>query len=238
MPIESIHRSSDSPYVSRVWRGLATGPDAMTSVATSTWELVFWDDRDGVHAAVRGPEAGPTEVAIAEDSETFGITFAHGAVMPLLSPSQLVDAHRESPRTTARTFRLGGEDWEIPAIDDAELLVQRLVRAGLLQRDPLVEDVVCGGVARVGARSVQRRVLSATGLTHGTIRQVERAREAALLLMDGLPAAQVAHLAGYYDQPHLARSLRRFIGRSATQLQSQGGHAMSLLYKTEHSAGS
>lgn len=102
MPIESIHRASDSPYVSRVWRGVATGPDTMTSVATTTWELVFWEDGDGAHAAVRGPETSPTDVAIAEESETFGITFAHGAVMPHLPPVQLVDAHRESRRATAR----------------------------------------------------------------------------------------------------------------------------------------
>ena len=56
MPIESEHRESDSNYVARVWRGRTTGVDRMTSIATSTWELVFWE-QDGVrHAAVRGPE--------------------------------------------------------------------------------------------------------------------------------------------------------------------------------------
>jgi methylphosphotriester-DNA--protein-cysteine methyltransferase len=81
---------------------------------------------------------------------------------------------------------------------------------------------------------VQRRVASATGLTAGAIRQIERARQAALLLGEGVPTAQVVHALGFYDQPHLARSLQRFIGRTATQLQHRApDDALSLLYKTE-----
>jgi len=42
------------------------------------------------------------------------------------------------------------------------------------------------------------------------------------------------HTLGFYDQPHLARSLQRFIGRTATQLQNPApDDALSLLYKTE-----
>ena len=81
---------------------------------------------------------------------------------------------------------------------------------------------------------MQRRVAAGTGLTLGAIRQIERAREAALLLGDGTPPLDVVHQLGYYDQPHLARSLTRFIGRTATQLRKQDGpQPLSLLYKTE-----
>ena len=86
----------------------------------------------------------------------------------------------------------------------------------------------------VGARSVQRRVAAATGLTQGAIRQIERARQAAILLGEGVAPLDVVHRLGYYDQPHLARSLTRFIGRTATQLQRQdAAEPLSLLYKTE-----
>lgn len=233
MPIESDHRESDSPYVSRVWRGRTSGAGLMTSVATSTWELVFWEDGGVIHAAARGPETAPTSVEIEGESESFGITFAHGTSMPHLPARGLVDAQAESPHAEGRRFVLRGEEWEIPDFDDAELLVQKLVRAGVLVRDPLVDDVVWGGIARVGTRSVQRRVAASTGLTAGAIRQIERARHAALLLGEGMPAAQVAHELGFFDQPHLARSLQRFIGRTATQLQQGDLHdPMSLLYKT------
>ncbi|MEJ3655166.1 helix-turn-helix domain-containing protein [Actinomycetes bacterium KLBMP 9759] len=236
MPIESDDRESDSPYVARVWRGRASGVASMTSVATSTWELVFWDDEGIHHAAVRGPETIATTAQISGDSESFGITFAHGTSMPHLPIARLVDDERESPFATGNTFVLGGEEWPIPGFDDAERLVHELTRAGVLVRDPMVDEVVRGGLARVGSRSVQRRVVAATGLTQGAIRQIHRARHAAVLIGEGVAPLEVVHRLGYYDQPHLARALRRFIGRTATQLKRHANDtddAMSLLYKTD-----
>ena len=72
-----------------------------------------------------------------------------------------------------------------------------------------------------------------TGLTQGAIRQIERARAAAVLLQDGCPALDVVNRLGFYDQPHLARSLVRFIGRTATDLACpEPVVPVSLLYKT------
>lgn len=233
MPIESDHRAADSPYVARVWRGQTSGVERMTSVATSNWELVFWEEQGVVRVAVRGPETAASAVDVSGDSASFGITFAHGAHMPHLQLDRLVDGGLESPRVTARTFLLRGEEWEIPHYENAEQFVGRLVRAGMLVRDPLVDDVMWGGVARVGTRSVQRRVATTTGLTQGSIRQIERARHAAVLLGEGTAPLDVVNGLGFYDQPHLARSLQRFIGRTATQLgtASDGGDPLSLLYK-------
>ena len=92
----------------------------------------------------------------------------------------------------------------------------------------------------VGTRSVQRRVATATGLTQGGIRQIERARQAAILLGEGAAPLDVATRLGYYDQPHLARSLVRFIGRTATDLRRPDAaeQPLSLLYKTGDTADS
>jgi hypothetical protein len=60
------------------------------------------------------------------------------------------------------------------------------------------------------------------------VRQIERARDAAMLLAGGLPTAHVVSRLGYYDEPHLARALRRFIGRTATQLRDGTGGALGL----------
>src|SRR6187431_188510 len=130
MAIESSHRASDSPYVARVWSGRTFGVEQMTSIATSTWELVFWDERGRPHAAVRGPETKASTAAITGDSESFGITFAHGARMPHLPMGELVDSAAESPNTTHRTFMLRGQEWEIPKFDNVEQFVGRLVREG------------------------------------------------------------------------------------------------------------
>lgn len=185
--------------------------------------------------AMRGPETAASTAEISGDSESVGITFAHGTAMPHLPIARLVDGDIESARVTDRSFVLAGEEWEIPDFDNAEQLVAKLVRAGVLTRDPLVDDVVWGGVAKVGTRSVQRRVVAATGLTQGAIRQIERARQAAVLLGEGVAPLDVVHRLGYYDQPHLAKALQPFIGRTATQLQGgqETDEPLSLLYKTD-----
>ncbi|MFF0492191.1 helix-turn-helix domain-containing protein [Nocardia sp. NPDC004068] len=232
-------RSSDSPYVERVYRagpGAGAVPARMRSVANSNWELVVWRDRGETQVSVRGPETGPTVVELgAGVGETVGIIFRHGAFLASLPVPGLVDTAISSPFTTARSFVLDGEEWEIPGYDNADVFVDRLVRAGLLRRDPLVTDVLRGDTTTlVTPRSVQRRVAAATGLTQGAIRQIERARLAVQLLREGVAAVEVAQRAGYHDQPHLARSLTRFTGRTASQLRRADDEEMlSLLYKTE-----
>jgi AraC-like DNA-binding protein len=73
-------------------------------------------------------------------------------------------------------------------------------------------------LGKLSARSVERRVARATGLTRGTIRQIRRAERALDLLGQGLPPLEVARRAGYVDQPHLTRSLKRFVGQTPSQI--------------------
>lgn len=234
MALESEDRPSDSPYIARVWRGRSSGVERMTSVATSNWELVVWEHRGRVHVGVRGPETAASAADVPDESVSFGISFSHGTSMPHVPLSRLVDGYLESPHATATAFVCRGEEWAIPDFENAEQFVTRLVREGVLVRDPLVADVVAGAPPRVGARSVQRRVATATGLTQGAIRQIDRARQAAVLLGEGVAPLDVVHRLGYYDQPHLSRSLTRFIGRTATQLRRrEAAEPLSLLYKTE-----
>jgi AraC-like DNA-binding protein len=71
-------------------------------------------------------------------------------------------------------------------------------------------------------------------MPQGMIRRIERARRAAILLREGLSAADTAAMLGYVDQPHLTRSLRRFIGQTPARLARRDRtEQVSLLYKTE-----
>ena len=153
MALETEDRPSDSPYVARVWRSRTSGVERMTSVATSHWELVVWGHRGRVHAAVRGPETVATTVDVPDESESFGITFTHGTSLVHLPPGRLVDSALESPHATARAFVLGGDEWAMPGFESAEQFADRLVRAGLLVRDPLVHSVVEGDEAPTARRT-------------------------------------------------------------------------------------
>jgi AraC-like DNA-binding protein len=94
--------------------------------------------------------------------------------------------------------------------------------------------VLAGGRPDVSDRTLERRFRAATGLTRGAVRQIERAREAAHLLAAGKVAADVVTSLGYFDQAHLARALRRYVGRTATQLQdgSRGAIALDIPQRT------
>lgn len=234
MGLEIAGRPSDSPYVSYVWRSRSEGVDRMTAVATTGWDLVFWEARGGFHATVAGPESRVSTAAVPEEARFFGITFALGTLLPQLPAPRLLDSGVDIPDATRRRFWLHGSHWPVPGPDDAEAFADRLVRAGVLVRDPLVAEVMRGGTPDVSPRTAQRRFRSATGFTHGAARQIERARHAAVLLREGAAAADVVHRLGYFDEPHLARALTRFIGRTAGQLRDDPRPArpLSLLYKT------
>ena len=232
------HRPSASPLIAQVWRAHSTGVDTMTSVANSTWELVVWAEGEQLLTTVRGPETRASTARVPHDSSSLGILFAHGVHMPHLPVTGLVDA--ETPPRPARdgTLRLRDGAYPLPTFDAAEQLVERLVADGVLVRDSLVADVLDGLAPTVTSRTVQRRVHATTGLTLGTIRQIARAREAALRLGDGVPILEVAHDLGFYDQSHLSRALSRFIGRTATQLaRGCPAQPLSLLYSPREGTG-
>jgi AraC-like DNA-binding protein len=69
-------------------------------------------------------------------------------------------------------------------------------------------------------RTVRHRFLRATGQTQKHIQQFERAKQAQALLSRGKPVLDVAYQLGYYDQSHLTRSLRHFIGYTPGQLSA------------------
>ncbi|MBA3631158.1 MAG: helix-turn-helix domain-containing protein [Actinobacteria bacterium] len=50
------------------------------------------------------------------------------------------------------------------------------------------------------------------------IRQIERAQQAATLLQRGNPISDAVHEVGYFDQPHLTRSLKQWIGLTPAQI--------------------
>ncbi len=116
---------------------------------------------------------------------------------------------------------LHGSAWELPTFENADVFVDRLIRKGILVRDPLVEAVIRGHTPDVSMRSLQYRFLQATGLTHKTIQQIERARSAVSLLEQGTPISDTALELGYFDQARLTNSLKRFIGKTPAQITQQ-----------------
>jgi hypothetical protein len=211
-------RSSRSPLVEETWQSRSEPEDSFISVAATHWEMVVTRQRGAAWLTVRGPETRATIVPIPRDADFFGIRFSIGTFMPGLPPGRLADRMVTLPAATPRSFRLDGSAWELPRPDTAEVFVDRLVRAGLLVRDPVVADALRGDVEGFSTRSLERRVARATGLSRGAIGRIRRAERAVELLSRGVPASAVARRTGYADQPHLTRSLRRLVGQTPSQI--------------------
>ncbi len=234
--LEIESRPSELPYIERVWRSRSDDVGRMTSIATSHWELVFWEHHGQVQAAVLGPEPRAWLAPVPKDATFFGISFALGTSMPHIPISRLVGGSAQIPDVTGRSVWLKGSAWHPPDYGNAEAFVRRMVREGIVDCDPIVPAVLDGATPDVSERTLQRRFVAATGLTRGAIRQIHRAREAAVLIQEGAPAQDIVHRLGYFDQPHMARSLTRYIGRTATQLSvPDRAEPLSLLYKASAS---
>jgi hypothetical protein len=229
-------RPSDSPLIDRVWRTHSERPGTFTSVAGSQSELVVMKHQGKLMLTVRGPETTATSAFCPPDGEWVGIVFKLGTYMPLFPPGMVMDRHDLNlPGASSKSFWLDGAAWEFPGFDNADTFVDRLVRQGLLAHDDLVNGVLQGRPHDLSIRTVRRRFLRATGLTHGAIVQIERARRALLLLQQGVSILDTVYEAGFYDQPHLTRALKRLVGWTPAQIAYPNEpQPMSLSYKTEH----
>ncbi len=228
-------RLSDSPFVERVWRALSERAGTFASVAVSHCEMVVMRYKGKTTLTVRGPETRATSADCPADGEWFGVIFKLGTFMPHLPASQLVDRAVDLPDATRKSFWLNGSAWQFPDYEHADTFVARLVRKGLLAHDSVVADALRHHRQALSPRTVQRHFLRATGLTRASIRQIERARWATMLLEGGVSIPDVIECTGYADQPHLTRSLKRLVGRTPAEiLHARNPEQMSFLYKTDN----
>jgi AraC-like DNA-binding protein len=233
----SEQRPSDSPLVDYVWQAQSERAGTFLSVAASQCEMVVTRHRGKTYLTVRGPETKATSADCPDDAEWIGIRFKLGTFVPSLLPGNLLDRRDvDLPAASTRAFWLNGSAWEYPNFQNADVFVSRLVRKGLLVRDPIVDEVMRKRAQTLSLRSTQRHFLRATGITHSMWRQIERARYATNLLREGVSILDTVHQAGYFDQPHLTRSLKRRMGQTPTQI-IRGDRQLSLLYKTEDLSG-
>jgi AraC-like DNA-binding protein len=233
MLLDFEQRPSDSPFIERVWRTHSENAGAFISLALSHWQMCVWKGQGKTTVTVRGPETKATRAVCPPDTEFIGIVFRLGSFMPYLPARNLVDGDLNLPDASGRSFWLNGFTWAFPAYDSVEAFVDRLVREELLVCEPLVQAAVQGEALDWSLRSVQRRVWHATGLSRAAILQIDRARYAVSRLMEGAAILDVVAEAGYADQPHLTRSLRRFAGLTPAQLApARLRETLSFLFKT------
>ena len=211
-------KSSASDYVQNIWHTHSVGSGSFISSAAANWEIVITKQAGTVWLTVRGPEAKATSAPVPADAEFFGISFKLGTYMPHLPGSAIVNGGINLPDASSKSFWLQGSAWPFPTYDNADVFVDRLIRQGLLARDQLVEAALQAQPAYASIRTLRRRFLHTTGLPHKTIQQIERARQAATLLQRGKPILDTVYETGYFDQAHMTKALKYFMGQTPAQI--------------------
>jgi len=224
-------RPSDSPLIERVWSCHSEGGGTFSSVASPHCELVFTRLNGTVSVTLRGPETRARPVHCPSHGEWFAIRFKPGTFLPSLPALRLIDGNDVSlPVAGKDSFWLQGARWEFPNFENAETFVLRLKKANVIARDSIVAAALEGDPQVLSLRSIQRRFLAVCGITHTSLRQIERARLAATLLAHGASIGDAQHEAGFYDQAHLTRSMRRYVGVTPATIARED-QQLSFLYK-------
>lgn len=212
-------RQADSPFVEMIWRTQSERAGAFISTAGIHWEMVVTTYQGKTSLTIRGPETKATPAQFPADAAFFGIVFKFGAFMPHLPASMVMNrCDIILPEAASSAFWLHSSAWQFPTYENADVFVNQLAHEGLLTREPVVDAALQNQPQELSLRAVQYRFLRATGLTKNTVRQIERAKQATALLEQGFSILDTAYQAGYFDQAHLTRALKRFIGQTPAQI--------------------
>jgi AraC-like DNA-binding protein len=138
--------------------------------------------------------------------------------MPHLPVKKLLDGETLMPEASSKSFWLKSSAWQFPDFENADTFVDRLVRDEVLVFDPVINAMLQEQPHDLSSRSVRHHFLRATGMSRMQIYQVERAQRAADLLRQGISILDTVEEAGYFDQPHLTRSLKQWIGHTPAQI--------------------
>ena len=211
-------RGSDSPLVERVQQARVAFTGSTIRPAEIHWHIVLARYRGEARVVLAGPLTSSGVVSVPEGAEILWIKLRLGAFMPHLPARHMLDTETTLPGAASDSFWLHGSAWQFPDYENVDTFVSRLAAEEVLVHDPLVNEVLQDRPPELSVRTIRHRFLRATGLTQGQIRQFERAQRAASVLQQGATILDTVFEAGYSDQPHLTRSLKRWIGHTPAQL--------------------
>ncbi|WP_327265053.1 AraC family transcriptional regulator [Streptomyces sp. NBC_01232] len=204
-----------------LWRAAAGGGG--TVLPDGCMDLLWVDGR----LLVAGPDTGPHPAGEVPGGSFAGIRLAPGTAPALLGvPAHVLRDRRVEPAElwpAREARRLSGL---VERYGDARAGLEALARdraAAAGPPDPLAAEVVArlragetvAATARavgLGERQLHRRSLDAFGYGPRTLGRILRLRRALALARAGMPYAEVACVAGYADQAHLAREVRALAG--------------------------
>jgi hypothetical protein len=212
-------RNSDSPFVQAVTRWVINHDDRGKAVPDGCWDLVFINHEGQTNILLTGQTTRAVPLRFDPGDEILTISFKASAFLAFIPSTTTLDNGILLPRT-GTSFQLGSDHFEIPSFENVEEFTRSLLKKDQLRQDEVVAEVLRDQPPAYSLRSIQRRFLRATGMTHSYFRQIQRARQAAALLQSGKSAVEAAVEMNYADQPHMSRSLKQILGYTPTEIAS------------------
>jgi AraC-like DNA-binding protein len=211
-------RGSDSPFVQRITHVTYDAQTTEWSTPDGHWDLVVMRKAGETLILQTGLISRPVKLVNEAGDSYLAISFKPGVFVPKLPGVRMIDRSVRHPVVARHAFAMQNETLEIPTFENAEGLVDRLARRGVLATDELVASAAGDRPRAISPRSMQRHFLAALGMTPKQFSQIKRACTAVDLLRDGMAASRVALEAGYSDQAHLTRSLKTIMGQTPGEI--------------------
>ncbi len=218
MTFNAEGRLSDSPYIDSIWRGQADADHTLMCPADGRWNLCFTNLDARVQVSVEGPISQAVPQTHVRGVDWLVIKFKLGVFLSGIPARKYLDGSALLPEAACQSFWLHSLTWQMPNYENADTFVDWLVHEDAVQLNPLVSAVLQDQPTVMAERTLRHHFQRTTGLTQSHIRQIERARDAMTLLQHDVSILDVVDRLGYADQPHLTRSLKRFMGYTPTQV--------------------
>ena len=227
-PAEGLYeeRASASPHVECTWQAMSVREERYLVPAIEHWDIWFAREPDDrVVAGLSGPALGSRWIASVVGEHGWGVQLRAHVVVPGV-PKRLLLGGEVRLTVEDGTVEISGHRVPVPTFEELEGFVGRLLRLDVLRSDDDVRRALAGDEVGYSERHWQRRVRESTGVTRKQISQLARAREAYVLLQQGISPAECAATCGYADQAHLTRSLRLLHGETPARIL--GNHRSAL----------
>lgn len=228
-------------HVERVWTNELHGPAALEVVPDGCIDI-YWA---GSRLQVAGPNTQVVTVTMASAASLVGVRFRPGVAARWLgvSATDLLNTHPPLEDVWGRRATAPLAD-KLAHVDNATAAAVILERA-LIDRlhqvapaDPIVSATVAAAAKEIpgprgivrglidefgwSERTLRRRCREAFGYGPKTLERILRFQRFLRLLSHGhAPLSALAIEAGYADQAHLAREVRRLSGQSPGSLMSE-----------------
>lgn len=219
MTQKHTQRASSHPWIDTVWQTVCLEDGVYKATPDGAWDLILGvsPDDDAV-VFLTGQATEPVDVPYLAGEHSVVISFA--AHVYLATEDEVrTGSEIRWLSVTGERFELDGADLPLPTFEDAEDLVDQMIRAGLLKSDDLVARAFSDSPKAASQRSVQQHFKRTTGITQKDFQMIRRAQEAVRRLKRGEAPAGVAAELGFTDQSHMIKSIKTIMGQVPSNLE-------------------